>query len=175
MSKFFQLTIIASLILSCTSSAPTGNSSDAEKKSVETHIATFDDLDFNRFSHQDWDGFKHSHSEDVLVHWPDGHTTKGLKTHIEDLKYMFTYAPDTRIEEHPIKVGQGEWTAVYGIMLGTFTKPMKLPNGKVIPPTGKSFKLPMATFCHWTKDGTFDEEYLFWDNETYMRQLGLIN
>jgi len=51
---------------------------------------------------------------------------------------MFTYAPDTRIKEHPIRIGQGDWTAVYGIM-----------------------------------EGTFDEEYLFWDNQTYMTQLGL--
>ena len=41
------------------------------------------------------------------------------------------------------------------------------------PPTGKSFKLAMATMAHWTKDGTFDEEYLFWDNQTYMNQIGL--
>lgn len=148
--------------------------SDFEKieKRVKEHLATFDDLDFNRFSKQDWEGFKKSHTKDVVVHWPDGHTTKGLEKHIEDLKYMFTYAPDTRIKEHPIKIGQGEWTAVYGIMEGTFTKPMVTQDGKTIQPTGKSFKLPMATICHWI-NGTFDEEYLFWDNQAYMNQLGL--
>ena len=146
---------------------------EALQKKVEQNIKTFDDLDFNRFSNQDWEGFKLSHSEDVTVHWPDGHTTKGLKKHLEDMKYMFTYAPDTRIKEHPIKIGQGDWTAVYGIMEGTFSKPMTTPDGKVIQPTGKSFKLPMATLSHWTKAGTFDEEYLFWDNQTYMNQLGL--
>ena len=52
-----------------------------------------------------------------------------------------TYAPDTRIKEHPVKIGQGEWTAVYGIMEGTFTKPMTTADGKVIQPNGKSFKL----------------------------------
>lgn len=77
-----------------------------------------------------------------------------LKT-FDDLKYMFTYAPDTRIKEHPVKVGQGEWTAVYGIMEGTFSKPMKTADGKTIQPTGKSFKIPMATIGHWTKKGEF--------------------
>ena len=85
----------------------------------------------------------------------------------------FTYAPDTRIKEHPVKVGQGEWTAVYGIMEGTFTKPMTTADGTVIPPNGKSFKLPMATISHWNNEGSMDEEYLFWDNATYMTQLGL--
>lgn len=62
---------------------------------------------------------------------------------------------------------------MYGIMEGTFTQPMKMPDGKTISPTGKSFKLPMATVGHWTKNGNMDEEYLFWDNETCMKQIGL--
>lgn len=143
------------------------------QKKVEANLAKFDKLDFTDFSGQKWENFKDTHSQNVKVHWPDGHVTEGLDKHIEDLKYMFTYAPDTRIKEHPIRIGQGDWTAVYGIMEGTFTKPMQTPDGKTIQPTGKSFKLPMATMAHWTKDGTFDEEYLFWDNQTYMNQLGL--
>jgi hypothetical protein len=59
-------------------------------------------------------------------------------------------------------------------MEGTFTKPMPIGDGKFIPPTNKTFSLGMATVSHWTKDGTMDEEYLFWDNETYKRELGLI-
>ena len=30
----------------------------------------------------------------------------------------------------------------------------------------------MATFGHW-KDGVMDEEYLFWDNQEFMKQIGL--
>jgi hypothetical protein len=86
---------------------------------------------------------------------------------------MFTYAPDTRIKVHPVKVGQGEWTAVMGVMEGTFTQPMQLADGTVVQPNGKTFKLPMATIGHWTKDGVMSEEYLFWDNQSYMKQLGL--
>ena len=107
------------------------------------------------------------------MHWPDGHATKGLEKHIEDLKAMFVYAADTRIKEHPVKIGTGEWTSVVGVMEGTFTKPKPLPDGKSIPPTGKSFKLVMCTVGHWTKAGVMDEEYLFWDNATYMKQLGI--
>lgn len=136
------------------------------------HIQTFDDLDFNVFSNQKWDELSKSHSQDVVVHWPDGHTTNGIKRHIEDLKAMFVYAPDTRINAHPVKIAMGDWTAVIGTMEGTFTKPMVV-NGKTIQPTGKHFVLPMATIGHWTKAGVMDEEYLFWDNATYMQQLGV--
>ncbi|WP_223645151.1 ester cyclase [Corallococcus sp. EGB] len=57
-------------------------------------------------------------------------------------------------------------------MEGTYTQPMPLPDGSSIAPTGKSFKLIMNTVGHW-KDGVMTEEYLFWDNPSYMQQLGL--
>jgi hypothetical protein len=142
------------------------------EKLAKTEIATFDTLDFDVFTNQKWDRLHESHSKDVIVHWPDGHQTRGIERHIEDLKAMFVYAPDTRIQEHPVKVAQGEWTSVIGIMEGTFTKPMPIGDGKTIAPTGKSFKLIMCTVGHW-KNGVMDEEYLFWDNQSYMKQIGL--
>lgn len=138
---------------------------------AEEHLKTFDTLDYDVFSNQKWDRLQESHSADVLVHWPDGHTTRGIDRHISDLKALFVHAPDTRIKEHPVRIGSGEWTAVTGIMRGTFTQPMQTPNGPIAP-TGKSFALPMATVSHWT-NGVMDEEYLFWDNQAYMTQLGL--
>jgi hypothetical protein len=139
---------------------------------VQANLATFDDLDFNVFSNQKWDQLPRSHAKDILVHWTDGHTTRGIEKHIEDLKAMFVYAPDTRIKVHPVKFGSGEWTSVIGEMEGTFTKPMPAGGGKTIAPTGKNFKLPMCTVGRW-KNGVMVEEYLFWDNQTYMKQLGL--
>jgi len=151
--------------------APPGPSADAQQ--VSANLATFDDLDFNVFTHQKWDELSKSHAKDIIVHWPDGHSTKGLEKHIEDLKAMFVYAPDTRIPAHPVKFGSGMWTSVMGTMEGTFTKPMPVAGGKPIAPTGKAFSLTMNTVGKWNKDGTMDEEYLFWDNATFMRQLGL--
>ncbi|HSF27854.1 MAG TPA: ester cyclase [Nitrosopumilaceae archaeon] len=144
----------------------------AERLASE-HIKTFDNLDFDVFTNQKWERLKESHSENVIVHWPDGHQTEGIERHIEDLKSMFVYAPDTRIQEHPVRIASGEWTSVIGVMEGTFTEPMPLPDGSSIPPTGKAFKLVMCTVGHW-KDGVMDEEYLFWDNQTFMKQIGLV-
>lgn len=143
------------------------------KSPVDRHLATFDDLDYNVFTHQKWDELKKSHSKDIVVHWPDGHQTTGIDQHIADLKAMFVYAPDTRILQHPVKFGSGPWTSVIGLMEGTFTAPMPVPNGKPIAPTGKAFKLPMNTVGRWNAQGTMDEEFLFWDNATYMKQLGI--
>jgi len=137
-----------------------------------THLATFDDLDYNVFSGQKWSEFSKSHAQNIIVHWPDGRTTTGLDVHIADLKGMFVYAPDTRIKEHPIRIASGEWTAVTGVFEGTFTQPMPIGDGKTIPPTGKPFKLSMATIGRW-EDGIMAEEWLFWDNQTFMKQVGL--
>ncbi|MDB5458302.1 MAG: hypothetical protein JWO72_43 [Caulobacteraceae bacterium] len=137
----------------------------------QAHLKTFDTLDFDVYSNQKWDRLKESHAPDILVHYPDGHTTRGLPAHIEELKGIFTFAPDTHIPTHSVKIQSGEWTSVIGVLQGTFSKPMHLPGGKVIPPTGKPFKLTMDTVGHW-KNGVMDEEYLFWDNAGFMTQIG---
>jgi SnoaL-like polyketide cyclase len=143
-----------------------------ERAEVEKNIKTFDELDFVVFSNQEWTRLHESHSKDVKVNWPDGHFTVGIEKHIEDLKAMFVYAPDTSIKVHPVKFGSGEWTSVIGVMTGTFTKPMPIGDGKFIQPTGKKFSINMCTVGHW-KDGVMIEEYLFWDNATYMKQIGI--
>jgi predicted ester cyclase len=140
---------------------------------VEQRLKLFDALDFDVFSNQKWDRLGESHAKDIVVTWPDGHETHGLAQHIEDLKALFVYAPDLKITEHPIRFGSGDWTAVTGYMTGTFSKPMPTGGGKTIPPTGKSFRLGMATLGHW-KGGTMDHEWLFWDSQDFMKQLGLV-
>ena len=144
----------------------------AGNETITKNLVTFDTLDFTVFSNQEWTRLHESHAKDIKVNWPDGHFTSGIEKHIEDLKAMFVYAPDTRIKEHPIRFGAGNNTAVTGIMEGTFTKPMPIGNGKFIQPTGKAFKMPMATIGIW-KEGVMIEESLYWDNQTYMNQLGL--
>jgi predicted ester cyclase len=142
-------------------------------KAIAQNLMKFDTLDFDVFSNQKWDRLKESHAQDIIVSWPDGHDTHGIEKHIEDLKGMFVAMPDLRITEHPIKIANGHWTAVTGRMVGTFSKPMPGPNGKSIPPTGKKVDMLMATIGHWTDAGVMDHEWLFWDNQTYMKQLGL--
>ena len=167
------------LMLAVALGAPTVHAADTElaryqaaSRLAAQHIASFDTLDFDVFTNQKWDRLKESHSADIAVHWPDGHVTQGIARHIEDLKAMFVYAPDTGIHEHPVKIANGEWTSVIGVMEGTFTRPMPIGDGKMIPPTGKAFRLIRCTVGHW-KDGVMDEEYLFWDNQTFMTQIGL--
>ncbi len=182
----FGLFISLSALTSCQSSTSTADHSTKELDSlkniilqlvasndtISSHLKTFDVLDFDVFSNQQWHRFKESHAQNIKVYWPDGHMTEGLDIHIEDMKNLFVHAPDTRIKEHPIKFGSGNYTLVTGVFEGTFTKPMPIGNGKFIQPTGKAFKLPMATVGIW-ENGVMKEEHLFWDNQTYGKQIGL--
>lgn len=146
----------------------------ADEALTQKRLAMFDTLDYEYYSNQKWDMFKHNHADNIKVIYPDGMVTTGLyPQHIDMLTPMFVFAPDTKIKEHPVSFGSGDWTAVIGVMEGTFSKPMPIGNGKTIPPTGKKFKLSMTTLGHWGPDGKMIEEYLFWDNQSFMKQIGL--
>ncbi len=168
----------AGLALSTALSAPAGAQSELERyqtaeRLAGEYIAKYRTADFDIFNDQACcDRIKESHAKDVIVHWPDGRQTNGVQAHIDDLKAMFVYAPDTRIREHKVEVATGEWSSIVGVMEGTFTRPMPTPDGKPIAPTGKPFKVTFSAVDHW-KDGLIDEEYLFWDNLTFMRQVGI--
>jgi SnoaL-like polyketide cyclase len=144
----------------------------ASETREQQNLATFDELDFDVYSHQKWDELPRSHASDIVVHWPDGRMTTGLEAHIADLKQQFVFAPDTKISLHPIKIAQDNWTAVQGVMEGTFSQPMPTPEGKSIPPTNKPFRLEMVTIGRW-EDGVMKEEWLMWDNQSFMKQVGL--
>lgn len=192
MKKLIYVAFVAMLFSSATMSASTNASSKkvshsqkeiaalrqqiksltAGNAKVAEYLQKFDTLDYTVFSNQQWVRLHESHAKDIKVNWPDGHFTLGIERHIADLTAMFVYAPNTQIKEHPIRFGSGNMTCVTGVMTGTFSQPMPIGDGKFIQPTGKSFKLPMCTVGIW-KDGVMVEEYLFWDNQTYMNQLGL--
>jgi SnoaL-like polyketide cyclase len=145
---------------------------ESQTPAVEQKLRKFDTLDFDVFSNQKWDRLGESHAKDIVVTWPDGHETKGIDRHIADLKALFVFAPNLAIKVHPIRFGSGSWTSVTGVMAGDFTRPMISADGKSIPPTGKHFAIGMVTIGHW-KGGTMDHEWLFWDNQDFMNQIGL--
>jgi SnoaL-like polyketide cyclase len=145
------------------------NLTPAERK----HLKIFDELDFEIFTGQQWDRLHESHARNIRVHWPDGHFTDGIDKHIADLAAMFVWAPDTRINEHPLRLATNQLTAVTGVMKGTFSKPMPDGKGGFIAPTGKTYSIAMATVGIWNRRNTMDEEYLFWDNQSFYAQIGL--
>jgi hypothetical protein len=52
-----------------------------DRDSIAEHLRIFEELDFEAYSKQNWSKFSESHADDILVTYPDGHQTKGLKDH----------------------------------------------------------------------------------------------
>ena len=163
------------LVAACSDDSDSGTSSavtDAGADPVAANLARFDQLDFEAYTKKNWDLFRHIHCSDVVVTNPDGTQTHGIEEHVTAVQSIFSWAPEQAIDEHPTKVGQGDWTAVVGRWRGTFSQPLSLPDGSSIPPTGKSWDIHLATFAHW-RDGCIDQEQLFSDTLTLQRQVGL--
>lgn len=182
-SFIFSVVLLSVMLIACNgnkqsssnTNEQTANTPDNVKNDqlTQERLRRFDSLDFQFYSNQQWDSFAISHDPNIKVFYPDGTVTTGLfPQHIDMLTPLFAFAPDTKITRHPVMFGSGDWTAVIGEMEGTFSKPMDIGNGKTIQPTGKKFKLSMSTIAHW-KNGKMIEEYLHWDNQSMMKQIGL--
>lgn len=88
---------------------------------------------------------------------------------------VFKTFPDQRIDNRPYKVliASGDWTCSIARFTGAMKGPMKGPDGKEIPPTGKKFEVDFCTVACWDNNGQIIEENLFYDLVTFMKQIGL--
>ncbi len=103
----------------------------------EQNLANFDRVDFEAWNGPDWALFRQLHTPDVIVDWA-GTRTEGIEAHEAMARQFVAAAPDMKITAHPIKIAQGEWTAVVGEVAGA----------------------RMVTVAKW-RDGAIAEEYIF--------------
>jgi hypothetical protein len=148
---------------------------ELEQTTVQRNLDLFDELDLVTFNDRDMKRIAEIHMPDVKVINRDGKVTEPFDPdHKAELEFLFNTFPDFSINEHPIGFGQGNWTAGLSISTGTFLNPMTLEDGTIVEPTGESFEVRIVTLANWD-DGRIVEEYLIWDNEDWMRQLGIGN
>jgi ketosteroid isomerase-like protein len=122
-----------------------------------------------------WDRFRKRHREDVAVYWPgQPDPTRGRHNHDLEAVEFFKTFPDNHLINNPYKLlfGEGDHTCSVAEFTGTMKGPMKGADGKIIPPTNKSFKVEFCTVATW-KDGEIVEERLFYDLVGLMKQVGL--
>ena len=87
---------------------------------------------------------------------------------------MFAMFPDVHVnnDPYPVQFGGGDWITVITNVTGTFTGEMALPDGNVIPGTGKAFDVEFAQTIKW------DDDLLVaitasWDAHLQAQQIGL--
>jgi hypothetical protein len=115
------------------------------------------------------------------VHHPDmvAHITGlaepvyGREAHAAAMRQMQRIFPDMHVSTpYPVQFGSGDWITVVTRATGTFTGEMTLPDGTVIPPTGKAFDVEFGQTTQWDGDQLIVIS-AFWDSALQARQLGL--
>jgi ketosteroid isomerase-like protein len=98
----------------------------------------------------------------------------GRAAHAVAMEQFFRVFPDVHVhnDPYPIQFGSGDWITVITRVTGTFTGEMTLPDGTVIPPTGKAFDVEFAQTVKWDGDRVI-EIAAFWDSALQARQIGL--
>ncbi len=116
-----------------------------------------------------------------IIHHPDmiayvtgsAQPIYGRAAHAKFMKQFVSMFPDAHVHTpYPIQFGSGDWITVVTNVTGTFTGKMKLPDGSVVPPTGKTFDVEFAQTTKW-KDNQLIEIAAFWDATLLAQQLGL--
>jgi hypothetical protein len=110
----------------------------ADSDQAERNLALFERLDFEAWNKRDWGLFRQLHSKDVIV-GGFGQKTENVDDHIAWAQAFLKENPENQIEDHPVRIGAGDWTAVTG----------RFNDGST-----------MATIARW-KNGQVVEEYLF--------------
>ena len=127
------------------------------------------------FNSRDLAGMKAVHHPDMIAHIPgNAEPIRGRAAHTAAMEQFFRIFPDVHVDNdpYPIQFGSGDWITVITRTTGTFTGEMTLPDGTVIPPTGKAFDLEFSQTVRW--DGDQVAEILaFWDTTQQAQQIGL--
>ncbi len=124
------------------------------------------------FNAQDWDRFFAFAEESIVTYAPDlEEPLKGLEAYRERFETNVKAFPDQHIETRRV-FGEGDWVVLEGVFTGTHKGAFIGPGGQEIPPTDKKVELPIALVFK-VEGGKTTEEHDYYDNLTFLNQLGL--
>jgi hypothetical protein len=127
------------------------------------------------FNARDFAAVDAVHHPEMVAHIPGtAEPIYGREAHSEAMAQLVRMFPDVYVhsDPYPIQFGSGDWITVVTNATGTFTGEMTLPDGKVIPPTGKAFDLEFAQTSKWQRDELIVIS-AFWDVAVQRQQIGL--
>ena len=97
---------------------------------------------------------------------------QGDPAHAALMKQMFSIFPGVHVDNDPYPVQRRLDNRCVPRHRNLHGK-MAMPDGKVIPPTGKAFDVDFARTARWEGD-LLIEEYVFWDSALQAQQIGLM-
>jgi hypothetical protein len=128
----------------------------------------------NAFNARDWETVDSVHHPEMIAYIPgSAEPIYGSEAHHAAMLQFLRSFPDMHVNTpYPIQFGSGDWITVVTNATGTFTGEMTLPDGKVIPPTGKAFDLEFGQTTKWD-GGRLIVIAAFYDTALQQQQLGL--
>ena len=128
----------------------------------------------NAFNARDFETVDTVHHPDMIAYIPgSAEPIYGSEAHSAAMQQFLRTFPDMHVNTpYPIQFGSGDWITVVTNATGTSTGEMTLPDGKVIPPTGKAFDLEFGQTTKWDGDRLILIA-AFYDTALQQRQLGL--
>jgi hypothetical protein len=126
------------------------------------------------FNARDWEAVDAVHHPDMIAFITGlAEPIYGSAAHSTAMQQFLRSFPDMHVHTpYPIQFGSGDWITVVTNVTGTFTGEMTLPDGEVIPPTGKTFDLEFGQTSRWEGDRLIWIS-AFWDSALQATQLGL--
>ena len=127
------------------------------------------------FNARDFAAVDEVHHPDMVAYIPGlAEPVYGRDAHAAAMQQFLRVFPDMHVDSdpYPIQFGSGDWITVVTNATGTFTGEMTLPDGTVIPPTGKAFDVEFGQTTKWDGDQLIVIS-ASWDSALQARQPGL--
>jgi SnoaL-like polyketide cyclase len=127
------------------------------------------------FNARDWATVDAVHHPDMIAYITGlAEPVYGKQAHGEAMRQFLRIFPDMHVysDPYPIQFGSGDWITVVTNATGTFSGEMTLPDGTVIPPTGKAFDVEFGQTSKWDGDRLIVIS-AFWDAARQRQQIGL--
>ena len=126
------------------------------------------------FNARDWEAVDAVHHPDMVAHVTGvAEPIYGSEAHSRAMQQFLRSFPDMHVNTpYPIQFGSGDWITVVTNVTGTFSGEMTLPDGTVIPPTGKAFDVELGQTTKWDGNQLIVIS-AFWDTALQRQQIGL--
>lgn len=114
------------------------------------------------FNERNWDVSASLLDENMVSIMPDGTRIGGRDKFLKMSKEMLESIPDAKLPPSELQFGSGDYVAVIDGMTGTFNgKPMVMPDGTVLRPTGKPVKDRHFGILKWKNDKIVEQKMMF--------------
>jgi len=120
-----------------------------------THLLALMKRGDDAFNARDFAAVDQVHHPDMIAYITGlAEPVYGRVAHAAAMQQFLRIFSDMHVDNdpYPIQFGSGDWITVVTRATGTFTGEMTLPDGTVIPPTGKAFDVEFGQTTKWDSD-----------------------